>query len=665
MLRLCAGSALMLLFCVSPLPADEVWTPEAMLLKRSISATAISPDGAWVAFSVASAVTEEQKSETLTHIWISATDGSHSYQLTRGDKSCGSPAWSPDGTWIGFTSAREAGNNNLWIISPFGGEARRLTDVKSGIGTWRWNADGTQIAFLMSDPEPEAREKARKQKNDANVVDEHYSFVHLYVIDVEPQTRKYAEPRRVTEGAFSIDSFDWSPDGSTFVFAHQRTPKIDDWPTCDISLVPATGGEVRALVTGPGQDSDPLFSPDGKTIAFASERGANAWAFYRRVCLIPTAGGPVRELPDTFDGQPGLDRWAPDGSGLYFFESRGTSVYWQFLPIDGGPARAVIDLPGLWNDVAYSRGSTVALTYEDLKRAEEVYVVSLGAPGDITGEPKQVSAVNAHLPTLPMARAEEIRWKSRDGREIEGLLYYPLNHVEGKRYPLLLNIHGGPTGVFNRTFSASANAYPLEAFTARGFFILRPNPRGSSGYGKEFRFANYNDWAGMDYEDLMTGVDLLIAKGMADEKRLGVMGWSYGGYMTSMIITKTNRFTAAAVGAGVTNLISFTGTADIPSFIPDYFGGEMWERDAVYRAHSAMFNIASAVTPTLILHGENDQRVPLGQGYELYTALKRKGVEVQMVTYPRQPHGVREPKLLLDLMYRHLNWFTEKLGGGK
>jgi dipeptidyl aminopeptidase/acylaminoacyl peptidase len=212
-------------------------------------------------------------------------------------------------------------------------------------------------------------------------------------------------------------------------------------------------------------------------------------------------------------------------------------------------------------------------------------------------------------------------------------------------------------GVFLDTYVPAPGLYPIAAFSSRGYFVLRPNPRGSSGYGNKFRYANYNDWGGGDYQDIMTGVDHVIQMGVADEKRLGIMGWSYGGFMTSWTITQTTRFKAASVGAGVTNLMSFTGTADIPSFLPDYFAGEFWDKPEVYRKHSAMFNIKGVKTPTLIQHGERDERVPLSQGEELYNALKRQGCTTKMVIYPRTPHGIEEPRLLVDCMERNLEWF--------
>jgi dipeptidyl aminopeptidase/acylaminoacyl peptidase len=229
--------------------------------------------------------------------------------------------------------------------------------------------------------------------------------------------------------------------------------------------------------------------------------------------------------------------------------------------------------------------------------------------------------------------------------------------------PLILNIHGGPAGVFQQNFLGGRGPYPLAVFSSRGYAILRANPRGSSGYGTEFRRANTKDWGGMDYQDLMTGVDHVIAMGVADPERLGVMGWSYGGYMTSWIITQTKRFKAASAGAPVTNLMSFNGTADIPSFVPDYFGGHFWENPEIYAKHSAMFNIKGASTPTLIQHGEADIRVPISQGYELYNALKAQGVPTRMIVLPRQPHGPNEPKMQLAAMQSNLEWFEKYLGG--
>ena len=273
----------------------------------------------------------------------------------------------------------------------------------------------------------------------------------------------------------------------------------------------------------------------------------------------------------------------------------------------------------------------------------------------------KLTSINDDLPKPAMSKSEIINWKSFDGKEIEGILHYPLNFVEGKKYPLLLLTHGGPAGVFMRTFTAGAGIYPIQAFTAKGFAILCPNPRGSTAYGKEFRFANYRDLGGGDYEDVIAGVDKVIEMGVADPERMGAMGWSYGGYMTSVIITKTNRFKAAAAGAAPTNTISYIGVTDIRGFYPSYLGAEFWEDPKTYRDKSPVHNVGNCTTPTLFIHGENDIRVPTNQGRQLHQFLKRKGIDTRMVILPRTPHGPREPKLTLEVARLQIEWFEKYL----
>jgi dipeptidyl aminopeptidase/acylaminoacyl peptidase len=344
--------------------------------------------------------------------------------------------------------------------------------------------------------------------------------------------------------------------------------------------------------------------------------------------------------------------WSADSSRLFFSETRHSRSVLYTTPVDGPVKMLYYPEKGTLGAANLNRtGTRVGFARESPAEAPEAFVMSLRS-----GEPVRVSRANLDLPKLPLGETQVIRWKAKDGLEIEGLLTYPVGYEPGKKYPLILNIHGGPAGVFGETFIGRRGAYPLATFAAKGYAVLRCNIRGSGGYGKKFRFANLNDWGGKDYEDLMAGVDHVIGMGIADPDRLAVMGWSYGGFMTSWVIGQTGRFKAAAVGAGVTNLWSFTGTSDIPGFLPDYFSGEPWENFQAYSQHSPMSHVKGVTTPTIVLHGEADIRVPISQGYELYNALKRQGVTTKMVVYPRTPHGVREPKFILDVMKRHLGW---------
>jgi dipeptidyl aminopeptidase/acylaminoacyl peptidase len=665
-------AALLVLFAVpAVLPAQEKakappanppgWTPADMIRVKLIPSVQVSPDGRRVAYVVRDPVLAGAKSEFVSHIHLANADGSDAFQLTQGEKSCDNPQWSPDGDWIAFTSSR-SGKNNLWRIRVRGGEAEQLTDLKTGVGTFKWAPDGKRIAYTAVDGPADDEEKRTKEKNDAFVVDENLKMNRLYVLPVEKDAKGKREPRKLTDGNYSVGgvfgagSFDWSPDGKTIAFTQTATAKVNDWPTSDISLVDVAGAKVRPLVKSAAAEMSPWFSPDGKWVAYNSSDIPPRWAFSSTVHVIPVDGGKPRELAETYNRQPQLVGWSADSKKLYFTEARGTMSRLSALPLDG-PPEEISKGDGVLASVSLNPARThIGFSWQNVRKPQEAYVSYIDR-----FEPQQVSRANKDLPDHPTPRTEVIRWKSVDNTEVEGLLTFPVGYVMGERYPLVLMVHGGPAGVYSQTFTAGPYIYPVAAFAARGYAVLRCNPRGSSGYGRAFRFANYGDWGGGDYKDLMTGVDHVIDLGVADKDRLGVMGWSYGGFMTSWIITQTKRFKAASVGAGVTNLMSFTGTADIPGFLPDYFGGEYWDKFDAYRNHSAMFQVKGVSTPTLIQHGEKDERVPISQGYEFYNALKRQGCPVKMVVYPRTPHTPTEPKLHQDIMTRNLEWFDQYL----
>jgi len=629
------------------------WTPELAMQTRSIGEVVPSPDGSRVAWVQSEAVMEPDRSETVSQIFLANADGSRRMQLTRGEKGATSPAFSPDGRYLYFTSAR-SGKRNVYRIAIGGGEGEMLTDFKGNLGAYRLSPDGKTVAFTGYEP-PTDEEKNKKEKRDWRVVDANPANMALYVIPAEGDADGKRAQRKLTDGKRHVDTFDWSPDSRALAFTHQPTPLADDWTRSDVSEVEVAGGAVKALAATAASEQAPKYSLDGKYVALIRSDDPVRWAGAQRVVLIARATGEARVLPATFDEQPDLIGWSADGRLLFREALRTRSVIYA-MPPDGPPAVLFDPAKGVAGGGVRlnGAGTHLGLPLESASEPPEAWVLKVGG-----NAPVRVSRANMDTPRPPLPKTEAIRWKSKDGLEIEGLLTWPSNYETGKRYPLILNIHGGPTGVFSESYIGRGAVYPIAAFAARGYAVLRPNPRGSSGYGKTFRFDNYNDWGGKDYEDDQMGVDAVIAMGLADPDHLGIMGWSYGGYMTSWTITQTNRFKAAAIGAPVTDLWSFTGTADIPGFLPDYFGGEPWQQFESFRKHSPITYVNRVTTPALMIHGEADERVPPSQGYEYYHALKSRGATVKMVVYPRQPHGFQEPKFVLDVAQRHLDWMEK------
>ena len=656
MKSLATALTLVVLFVVTA--NAQTWDPELQLKFKAVGAPRVSPDGKKLVYTVNEAVMTADKSEFVTQIWLADLATKQNIQLTFGDKSSSNPKWSPDGNWIAFTSNRKDNRNNLYVLSTSGGEAEPLTELKSSVNNFAWSPDGRSIAFTMTDPKTEEEEKNDKGRNDWRWIDENIKLSRLYVLPIQKDANGKREPRKLTTANYQVDDFDWSSDGSRIAFGHVKSPLANDWTTSDVSIIEVASGKVTDLAATAAAESSPVYSPDGQSIAILASDNPPRWAQAGVIQIFPATGGQPKTLAASFDAQPGVAGWSADGKRIYFSEAKGTGTQIYSLDVNANRIDEIKTTPAVISAISLNKtGTTFGFVRQTPDTPADVFVAPVN-----DFNPVQITRVNADLKFAPVGRTEVVTWKSKDGKQIEGLLTYPAGYQTGQRVPLILNVHGGPAGVFQQTFIGGRGVYPLATFASRGYAILRPNPRGSSGYGAEFRRANQRDWGFGDYQDLMAGVDRVIEMGVADPDRLGVMGWSYGGFMTSWIVTQTPRFKAASAGAPVTNLMSFNGTADIPSFIPDYFGGQFWEAMDLYQKHSPMFNVKAVTTPTMIQHGEADVRVPISQGYEFYNALKVKGVPTRMIVLPRQPHGPTEPKMQLAAMKANLEWFEKYLG---
>jgi dipeptidyl aminopeptidase/acylaminoacyl peptidase len=631
------------------------WAPELSIQLKKISDLNISDKSNKISFVVREALIEGEKSEYLSQIWVANTDGSDLVQFTYDKKSNTHPRFSPDGKYLAFISKRSE-KPQIWIMNIAGGGPWQFTHEKQGAGAFHWSPNSKTIAFLMKDPETDEEEKNKKEKRDVILVDKNFKYGHIYTkkFNLKSDTSK---AERITNGNYDITNFDWNPNGKNIAFSHRPEPTFNSgFVSGDISMVNLSNKKVKSLVTWEGVDSSPSFSPDGKLIAFTSNGGNREAIGLNDIFVIKTNGGKPRKLSETPNrGRVGIINWSTDSRYVYIRDLDRTQSQLYKIGVQDKSIDALFDAEGFVSSIAISNDETkIIYVRQTVDKPSEVFS---GLLRQI--KTKRITDFNISLDLPAVTKTEILQWESKDGLEIEGLLTYPANYNKRKKYPLALIIHGGPAGSFPQTFTGNPGIYVVQYFTSKGYAVLRPNPRGSTGYGKDFRYANFKDWGFGDYEDIMSGVDKVIEMGVADQKRLAVMGWSYGGYMTSFVVTRTDRFKAASMGAGLPNLISMTSTTDISNYLVAHMGDEFWNDYKTYEKHSAIYRIKNVVTPTQILHGENDLRVPFTQGQEFYGALKRKGVSTEMVVYPRTPHGPREPKLLMDVSPRILTWLDK------
>ncbi len=609
----------------------------------------LSPGGKQIAFVIDRA--DWKANRRIGHIYRINIDGTNQVQLTFGERGESSPRWSPDGKSIAFTARRDPDTTNqIYVLHSEGGEARKITSHGTATGNITWAPDGKSIYFTATDAKSaEERERDRVQDDVFAFEENNFKHRHLWLTDLDGKTR------RVTEGDWTVGSYELSTDGTRLAMHRTPGPLLGFNERGDVWVMDASGANAKQLTNNQVSEGNASLSPDGSTVLFTASANEQFDSYYNdKLFLVPSTGGTPRVLIADAPYEVENASWSKDSKSIYFTANMG--VHNEIMKVDVVTKQVTQLTKGDHNlgGWAFSEDSGLHVFLRNTgPRPSEVHLVPASG-----GEPKQITAVfDEDLATFKTARVEKITWKGQDGVMVEGLLWYPVDYQQGQKHPLIVATHGGPASSDRFGFSTESQVY-----AAKGYAVLRPNYRGSTGYGDAFLRDMVKGYFKQAHLDVMTGVDHVIAMGIADPAKLIKMGWSAGGHMTNKIITVSDRFKAASSGAGAANWISMYAQSDIREYRTPWFGGTPWQANApidLFWNHSPLKDVAKVKTPTIFLVGEQDPRVPLPQSVEMFRALKSNGVPTHLYVAPREGHGWTELRHRLFKLQIEMEWFEK------
>ena len=647
-------------------------TPEDYFAFESLSDPHLSPDGKLVAYVVTKV--DRAQNRRNSAIWMVAADGVRApWQFTTNPQSATSPRWSPDGRSLAFLSSRpaegiaqEQPRPQVYVLSLEGGEARRVTNLKNGVSLFQWSPDGLRLVVVSrigpSDSRPPGKEDSKDRSDVRHYKNTSYKFndsgwfddrrTHLWIVE-----SKSGNAKQITEGDEWNDSDpQWSPDGTKLAFVSNRTGKeYEQNRNTEVWVIPAEGGALTKISDHAESDNSPRWSPDGKTIAFT---GTTQEREHPKIWLAPATGSAASVLAaNGLDLIPTGLEWSDDGRALFFETGvKGESHLFRVDLASKAIAQVTTGARAV-RAVDFGKGAMV-YTVNDFKHLDDLYVSDLSGKNE-----RQLTHLNqAWWQQLQLAEVERFTYQSADNWNVDGFIVKPLGYQEGKKYPLILNVHGGPAGMYGVDWF-----HEFQVYAAKGYGVLYTNPRGSTGYGQKFERGIFGEWGGKDYQDVMNGLDAALKRyAWIDADKLGVTGGSYGGFMANWIVGHTDRFKAAVTLRSVVNFISDEGTRDGAYGHKDDFGGDLFEKFDLYWDRSPLKYAKNVKTPTLILHSDNDFRVPLEQGEQWFRALKHYGVTTEIVMFPRENHNLTrtgEPKHLVESLNWQLYWFARFIDG--
>ena len=656
--------------------AQHVPTFEEVISLRSIGGVTLSADGKHMAYTMQT--TDWNDNRFDTEIWLSK-NGAKPFQLTNTAKNNSTnAAFSPDGQWIAFLTDRGS-KNQIYVMRVEGGEARAVTKEDEGISSFEWHPDGKRFVFLKSEKEDKTKKEREKRYGGFEADDKEYTLSHLWQVDFIPDMKDPSElpcyetddaqkvkagcielPKasRLTEGNFTVTSFLLSPDGSKVAFSHQPDPLINSFLKSDVSMVDLNDKKVTLIVSNPSSDGVEDWSPDSKEILFTSNGNDTTSNFYTnsKLFVIHLSTKAIRELAKNLDEDLGGFSW--EATGIYSSVWNKTKRHLYRVDPATGNHVALLTAPEQIYGFSFSKnGARLAFVGRNGNQLNEVFVTDIASM-----QPVQITDMTNQTSGWKTAQSEVISWKSKDGAILEGVLHKPANYDPSVKYPLMVVIHGGPTGIDTPT-PVPNTVYPILQWLDKGCLVLRPNYRGSAGYGEAFRSLNVKNLGVGDMWDVMSGVDYLDKKGMIDKTKMGSMGWSQGGYISAFLTTNTDAFKAISVGAGISNWMTYYVNTDIHPFTRQYLKATPWSDESIYKKTSPMTNINKAKTPTLIQHGEYDKRVPIANAYELLQGLRDKGVPSELIVYKGFGHGITKPKERLAATWHNWQWFNKYVWG--
>ena len=653
-------------------PGQRKLTLDDVYRLREVSAPEISPDGAWVAYTVT--VTDTVKDRSDSDLWMTSWDGRRTLRLTTSKSGESTPRWSPDGRYMAFLSDREDSREaqQVWVLDRSGGEAERITDLAGGVSEYAWSPDSKRLALIASDPDPDSASTAADTSKNTTarpIVINRFQFKedetgyldngrdHLYLFELASRKAELLTP-----GDYNEQSPAWSPDGRSIAFVSKRRQDFDRTNNWDLYVVDAAPGATpRQLTTFAGPDMDPdwggrppAWSPDGKHLAYV-QGGPLKLIYYagQKVAVVPVSGGAARVVTPALDRNVLSPKWSANGSMILFLLEDDRVTHLASVPSEGGAVRMLTQGRQLVSDFSVAAGGRAAVVASTPTTPAEVFAVDGKALRPLSRQNDR------WLRDIQLAPVEEISFQSRDGTPINGFLVRPIGYRSGSRVPTVLRIHGGPVYQFSNEFDLG-----WQLLAAEGFAVVAANPRGSSGRGEKFSTAIWADWGNKDGQDVLAAADYAVAQGVADSTRLGVGGWSYGGILTNQVIARDRRFKAAVSGAGQSNALAGYGTDQYVREYEAELGTPWGNTEAWLRVSYPFFHADRIVTPTLFLCGEKDFNVPLLNSEQMYQALKSVGRETELVIYPGEYHEIRKPSYERDRLERYLDWYRRHLTGG-